>query len=430
MTHRRIQKAHVPVDIELTAVPSKSDTHRALVAAALASGRTEVVRPLDAIDTRKTRDGLAALGFAIGPVGLNCSVEGRAGRVPGGGTIDCGPSGTTCRLLTAVAALGEAPTRIDGAPRLRERPLQPLVAALARLGASISGDPRTGGLPVTAGGRAPVETSVSIPGYPSSQFASALLLIGPCLPEGLHLDLARPLVSRPYLDLTVRTMRAFGADVRVRGDGLAYDVTARPYRATRYAIEGDWSAASYWLSLPAVVGGRVRVRGLRGESAQPDARFTTLLAEAGLSVRHDEDEVEIEGGPGVQPFDFDATHCPDLVPTLAVVALASDGSCRIRGLSHLRYKESDRLDLIAHNLRNLGAAVRVDGDVLAIDGGSRLEETVIETRSDHRIAMAFAVLGLRSGNVLIDDATCVAKSNPSFWSDLARIERVGVARQN
>jgi 3-phosphoshikimate 1-carboxyvinyltransferase len=431
MIHRRVGAAKRPVDADFRAVPSKSDTHRALVAAALAAGKSDIQGPLDAEDTRRTRDGLIALGFTVEDAAGKWTVGGRGGHVPGGGVLAFGESGTTCRLLTALAALGAAPSRLDGDARLRRRPLAPLLAALRGLGAEVTAAPGSEALPLSAGGRAFRGGAVSVQASSSSQFASALLMVGPCLPAGLLLELEPPLVSRPYVDLTIRTMAAFGVSVAARPDGLVLDVRPASYRAGIYPVEGDWSSASYFLALPALVGGRVRMRGLSEGSAQPDARFASILREAGLTVRIESGLVEVEGGPGLRAFDIDASDCPDLVPTLAVVALAADGPCRMRGVGHLRHKESDRMTQLARNLKRLGAEVIVEAACLTVDGSvRRLSGTTIETASDHRMAMAFAVAGLRVGEVVLDDFTCVAKSNPGFWSDFARLDASLPADQN
>jgi len=420
MVARSIRPALHPLDAVLDAPPSKSVTHRVLVAAALSEGPSAVVRSLRAVDTGVTLEGLRALGLELAWAGEKLAVRGGVDAVRGGARIALRESGTSMRFLLAVAALGRDPSSLDGSGRLRERPLATLASALVSLGARIvlsGGD--GGGLPATAGGSRPVGGALLLPGGTSSQFASALLLIAPTLARGLDLAVAPPLVSLPYVELTVRVLEAFGARVERRGPA-AWRVEPAPMTGREFRIEGDHSTAAYFLAAAAVAGGRVRVEGLDPASAQPDARCGAILRDAGCVVTVGADWIEVEGREPLVPFDADLTEAPDLAPTLAVVALFAEGRSELRGLAHLRHKESDRLTVVAGNLGRLGCRVEVCGDCLRVTPPPRSRRTgaVIETASDHRIAMAFAVAGLAIDGITIDDPDCVAKSNPSFWSQL------------
>jgi 3-phosphoshikimate 1-carboxyvinyltransferase len=421
MDVRAIRKRCEPLDAVLSATPSKSVTHRALVAAALADGQSALHGPLDAHDTRATRDGLSSLGIEIRSESGRWLVRGCSGRVPGGGALALGESGTTMRFLTAVAALGETPSRLDGAPRLRERPLGDLASALGQLGGSLRSDAETGGLPLTAGGGSLRGGTVSLPGSPSSQYASALLLVAPRLPGGLALSIEPPAVSLPYVELTERVLRAFGVEV-TRESELSWRVAGGGYAGRDYHIEGDHSSASYFLAAAAIVGGRVRVHNLDSNSAQADARLGTILRDLGCRVETGDDWVEVEGDGKIPGFDLDLGDAPDVVPTLAVLALFADGPSVLRGVAHLRHKESDRLEVLARNLRALGRHAVAFDDRLVVEppppclGGAR-----IGTAGDHRMAMAFAIAGLRVDGIQIEDPACVAKSNPSFWDQLDRL---------
>jgi 3-phosphoshikimate 1-carboxyvinyltransferase len=421
MDGRRICKIDGPLDAVLRATSSKSVTHRALVAAALADGESVLYDPLDADDTRATRDGLVALGVAIRAEPGRWIVQGCGGWLPGAGSLSMGESGTTMRFLTAVAALGQAASRLDGAPRLRERPVGELAAALEQLGGTIHPDPATGGLPLTAGGSPMRGGAVSLPGSRSSQFASALLLIGPRLQGGLELSVEPPAVSLPYVDVTVAVLAAFGVSAE-RVSELRWRVAAGDFAGRDYRVEGDHSSASYFLAAAALVGGRVRVRNLSPTSAQPDARLGAILRGLGCRVETGSDWIEVEGDGRIPGFDLELAGSPDIVPTLAVLALFAEGPCVIRGVAHLRHKESDRLEVLARNLRTLGRHAAAFDDRLVVDppppclGGGR-----ITTASDHRMAMAFAVAGLRVDGVVIDDPACVTKSNPGFWNQLGAL---------
>jgi len=423
VTRRCIQVATAPLSGTFRAAASKSVTHRALVAAALASGPSALIGPLDADDTRATIEGLSALGFVTRMLGGRWEIEGRGGTVPGGGSLELRASGTSSRFLTAVAGIGVRSSRLDGSERLRERPVRELARAMSGLGARLrltSG----GGLPLEAGGTAFRGGRVRLSSRRSSQFASALMLIGSRLRGGLELEMSRPAVSLPYVELTARVLGEFGVAVQ-RTSELSWRVIEGDYRGREYPVEGDHSSASYLLAAAAVVGGRVRVEGLDPGSAQPDARLAPILGRMGCAVGSGPDWVEVEGSGRVPPFDLDLSDSPDLVPTLAVLALFSEGPTVMRGIAHLRIKESDRLALLARNLARLGRDASVCGDSLRVSAPAGLRGAVVETRSDHRIAMAFAVAGLRLEGVTIDDAGCVSKSNPGFWRDFAALEGTG-----
>jgi 3-phosphoshikimate 1-carboxyvinyltransferase len=406
-----------PVDLALNAPPSKSLTHRALVAAALADGPSILYDPLLADDTRLTIAGLVRLGATIEVGDRVVGVEGAGGPLAGGdgAMLDCGNSGTTLRLLASVAALADGRVTLTGSARMQERPVGPLGTALEALGATVR-YPGAGGVP-------PIEVEgplrggeVAVDGGVSSQFASSLLLAAPLMPEGLVLRLASPPVSRSYLDLTVGVMAAFGADV----DRLGYERFAvRPgaYTGTAYAVEGDWSSASYLFALAAALGGRVTVRNLDLASAQGDRRFVRALAAMGCNVSSGPGGVTVERDGPLHGTDCEMSSAPDTVQTLAVIAALAEGPTRITGVGHLRHKESDRLAVTADRLRTLGASAEVEEDALTVRPGP-LHGGSIEPAGDHRTAMAFAVLGLAIGGVTIEDPRCVAKSWPGFWSTL------------
>lgn len=419
------------LDARVDAPPSKSLTHRGLIVAALARGESTVVRPLEADDAAVTVACLRALGVSLTPVEEGWRVRGVAGRPEGGGSLEFRESGTTCRLMTAVAALGRRPSTLDGAPRLRERPLAELTAVLARLGApTVDG---RDALPLTIGGSRELRGGrVAVRSERSSQFVSALLTVGPWLESGLTVELDGAVVSRPYIDLTVATLRAFGGEVGWDGE-RRIDVAPVQTRGRRYAVEGDYSSASYALTLTALVGGRTRVAHLDPQSAQADARVLEWLEDLGCRVTRESDAVTVEGDGRIPAFEIDLTASPDLAPTVAAAALFAEGPCTLRGVAHLRFKESDRLALLAENLRALGRPATEHDDRLevgALPAGAALHGATIRTASDHRLAMAFAIAGQRLRGIRIDDRTCVAKSHPGFWDELDRLRASARPDQN
>ena len=332
-----------------------------------------------------------------------------------GAELDCGNSGTTLRLLASVAGLADGRVTLTGSVRMRERPIGPLGTALEALGATVRYPASHGFPPIEVGG--PLRGGeVAVDGGVSSQFASSLLLAAPLMPEGLVLRLASPPVSRSYLDLTVGVMAQFGMEVERQGYE-AFTVRPGGYTGTAYAVEGDWSSASYLFALAAALGGRVTVRNLDPASAQGDRRFVGALAAMGCRVSSGPDGVTVERDGPLRGIDCEMSSAPDTVQTLAVLAALAEGPTRITGVGHLRHKESDRLAVTADRLRALGAGAAVEEDALVVTPAP-LHGGIVDPAGDHRTAMAFAVLGLAVGDVAIEDPGCVAKSWPGFWSTL------------
>ena len=318
--------------------------------------------------------GLSELGIPIHVESERWIVDGSNGIIEGGGELSLGESGTSFRFLLAVAALGAKPSRLDGAGRLQERPIAELAAALSGLGTEIKET-----WPMVAGGSSLRGGRVSLPGGRSSQFASAMLLIGSHLPGGLELTLEPPLVSMPYVQMTADCLVDFGVNLSARGEA-GFHIVEGDYAGREITIEGDHSSASYFLAAPAIVGGRVRLDGLRPSSRQPDSRLGAILEELGCSVRRGQDWVEVEGSGELRAFDLDLAEAPDVVPTVAVLGLFAEGASRIRGVPHLRDKESDRLEMLARNLCALGRTCRVTPDGLEI--GRRPGATPRSRRGD------------------------------------------------
>lgn len=404
------------VDLRVAAPPSKSLTHRALVAAALAGGVSEVLRPLVSEDTALTAQALRALGVAVEASGAGLSVRGAGGRFPTRGpvTLDLRNSGTSLRLLAGVATLSPFPVTLTGSARMQERPVGPLGEALAALGGGVAYPGRPGYPPVTV--RGPVRGGAAvIRGDISSQFVSSLLMAAPCWEEGLDLTLTPPVVSAPYLDLTAAVISAFG--VQIRRDGERFSVPPGAYSPRTYAVEGDWSSASYFFAVGAVCGGRVVVENLDPASLQGDRRFVEALEQMGASVRYGEDGIVLESDGDLEGIEVDMAAAPDTVQTLAAVAAFARGPTRITGIAHLRYKESDRIAAIERVLGSVGARVAVEEDAVTVTPGPFRAATV-DPANDHRTAMSAAVLGLGAGGVRVLDAGCVEKSFPEFWDVL------------
>lgn len=418
MDVRTIRTRRRALEITVEAPPSKSVTHRALVAASLARGASSIRNALVSDDTRATCGGLAELGVEIRRCPQHVIVVGTAGTIRGGGRLNLRESGTSLRLLSAVASLGQRPSELDGAHRLRQRPIEELAVALRSLGGRFEST----GWPLSIGGADLSGGPIALSGGRSSQFASALMMIAPSMPNGLRLELIPPVVSAPYIELTARVMREFGASVE-RESECRWRVRPGSMQGRDFRVEGDHSSVSYFLAAAAICGGSVCVRGIDPMSAQPDARLGSMLAELGCRFESGPDWIRIGGVGRIPAFRVDLADAPDLAPTVAALALFAEGPCRISGLAHLPFKESDRLSLLVENLNRLGRSARVAEGAIEIDGDqSRLKGNEIATASDHRMAMAFALAGLRLEGVRIPEPRSVEKSNPAFWDQWALFE--------
>ncbi|HEX5066322.1 MAG TPA: 3-phosphoshikimate 1-carboxyvinyltransferase [Myxococcota bacterium] len=399
---------------------SKSITNRALLIAALAEGTSQLRGALESDDTVVMRRGLGQLGCAIETRGDAWSMRGLGGRLRApAAPLDTANSGTTARFLCAAATLAEGPCTIDGSARMRERPIADLVDALTALGARCEILGKNGCPPVRVEGGGLPGGVARIDARRSSQYVSAVLMAAPYARADVTLVAeGGRVVSRPYVDLTLDVMRAFGADAAWNGEGSLRVAAGRGYRGRDYEIEADASAAAYPFCAAAIAGGRVRVDGVAKGSLQSDFRLLDVLAHMGCRVRRGDDFAEVEGPGGpLRPVDVDLNDLPDAALALAVVALFANGTTHIRNVANLRIKETDRLAALEAELQRLGADARADADSLAITPRA-LRGAEIRTYDDHRMAMAFALAGLRIPGVAIRDPGCVSKTWPEYFSML------------
>jgi 3-phosphoshikimate 1-carboxyvinyltransferase len=419
---KRLRAASGPVHGVVSVPGSKSIANRALVAAALATGDSALSNLPDGDDTAALLDCLGGLGVAIeGVADGEVVIVGTGGVLtPVSERLDARLAGTTSRFVTAVAALAAEPVTIDGAPPLRARPMAELHEALASLGVTVQRGDGATGLPVTVHGPLHRGGTVRLRGDVSSQFVTALMLIGPVLEGGLHIELTSPLVSRPYVELTAWVMAAFGA-VGVEVSERRIDVPAGRYRGTRFAVEPDASSASYPLAIAAVRGGDVTVAGLTAGSVQGDIRIVEMLSAMGCEVVTGDRSVTVSRAPDrpLLGIDVDLAASSDLVPTIAAAAVTATTPTTIRGVGFIRAKESDRLGDLAAELAKTGAQIAVTADglhALPVPGGpTGLGAATLSTHHDHRLAMAFAVLASAVDGIGLDDPAVVAKSWPGFW---------------
>ncbi len=397
---------------------SKSMTQRALVLAALADGPCEIYDPLDCDDTRHLRRALQAFGAEFDTFDHGQRLIVKPAPLPlvaRAGALDCGNAGTALRFAAAFALIADGTFTLDGDAHMRRRPLGPLTACLQVMGVEVDYLGTPGCAPVRLRRSACAPLRASVDASVSSQFASALLLVAPLLPDGLELELTGPIVSRPYLDLTLTMMRAAGCDAEWTGERALRVRAGRP-RAFVATIETDWSAAAFVLAAGHITGCELVPAGLvlPRASKQGDAAIVGWLAELDRGAINE----------------FDLTDCPDLIAPLAAVALFAKRPTRIRGAAHTRVKECDRVAVLASELKKLGAVLRVHEDGLDV---APLTEpahcgALLDPHDDHRMAMAFGVASLRIPSLMVTNRHCVSKSFPEFWEVLDEIRAHAATR--
>ncbi len=395
---------------KVTAPPSKSYTIRGLMCAALAKGRSEIIHPLSSDDTEAAGNVLGQLGASIHKKGDCWQVEGGHLEPP---TEDlfCRDSAATLRFMTAICALVPGRCRLLAGSTLSKRPITPLLQALKQLGV----DCRAEGASVTVYGGRLKGGMTELAGDISSQFVSALLLIAPLAEEATSIRLTTPPESKPYLLMTLDCMEKFGVKVKASQDLREFEVLKQEYRPTSYRVEGDWSSASYLLALGTVLG-EVTVTNLNPESLQGDRIVLNLLKDMGARVVVSKTSVTVQKSE-LKAITADLSDCIDLLPTMAVLAAVADGESRFTGIERARLKESNRVTALREGLTRMGIKVIEEADSLTVVG-SETEGSVIDSHDDHRIAMAFSILGAATGETTISGAECVRKTYPEFWDIL------------
>jgi 3-phosphoshikimate 1-carboxyvinyltransferase len=411
----RVEPLAAPPDAVVRVPGSKSITNRALLCAAFAPGESVLRGVLFADDTRAMMDAVEALGASLERDEAACEVTVTGGAL---GTrrltrIDARASGTTSRFILPAIATGTAECVVDGDPRLRERPFEPLVDALVQIGASVHALEEPGHLPLAVHGPA-AGGEVSIPGHISSQFLSGLLLAGPRMERGVSVELTSPLVSAPYVEMTRAVMASFG----VISEGLR--VAPGEYRPIDYSVEPDASAASYFFAAAAIGGGRVTVERLGSDSIQGDVAFADILERMGARVERTRDSITVFGGGSLRGVDVDMSDISDTAQTLAAVAVFAEGPTRVHGIGFIRAKETDRIGAIVTELRRAGIEATAEDDGFVIVPGA-VRPARFETYNDHRMAMSLALLGLRVAGIELVNPGCVAKTYPAYFEDLAKL---------
>jgi 3-phosphoshikimate 1-carboxyvinyltransferase len=394
---------------------SKSLTNRALVCAAIAQGESVIRNASDSTDTAMMINGLNQLGVLARSIGGDLVVEGTGGRLYAPRfPIPVGNAGTTLRFLLSVAARARGVTVFEGSERMGKRPIADLLEAFRELGVKF--DYREGVARYAVHGGDFSGGEVTIGAEKSSQFISSLLLATPGVEKGVSVSIAGVLASAPYLAMTVEVMKQFGVEVAISGMKYSVSPGARYHPAT-HDVEPDASSATYAFAAAAITGGEVAVAGVRRESLQSDAGLLTVLAEMGCSVDWAPDRVTVARSGDLRGVTVDMNVMPDAVPSLVAASLFAQGPTRITNVAHLRFKESDRLGTLADELRQLGADITTSDDGMLIKPAP-LHGATLDAHEDHRLAMSFALIGLRVAGITIIGPDCVSKSFPKFWEEM------------
>jgi 3-phosphoshikimate 1-carboxyvinyltransferase len=414
-----------PIDAVLSVPGSKSLTNRALVVSSLAEGKSRLSNVLHSDDTRYMMSHLRTLGIMLQASDDRVEIEGRGGEFsPVQASLFCGNAGTTVRFLTALCALVPGAQIVTGDQRMQTRPIRDLVNALSGLGVDI--ESANDCPPVTVRSGILRGDGVRVHANLSSQYLSALLMIAPYAQQPVSLEVAGDLVSETYVELTLDVMAAFGVAVD-RPDRRRFQIPQQRYQGRDFAIEGDATSAGYWWALAALTASRVTVNNVRPSSHQGDIEFLPILERMGCTVTRQQG-VTVQG-PGTlkSPGVVAMNRLPDGVMTLAALAALAQGETRIVNVANLRIKESDRLAALVTELRRLGIDAEELSDGLRIQGGEP-HGADVETYADHRMAMAFAILGARVPGVRIGTPDCVSKSYPTFFEQLQALHPSGSGR--
>ena len=422
-----------PLNASVRVPGSKSLTNRALLIAALADGKTTLQNALFSDDSRHFANALHTLGFRVeeDEEKKEMSVWGLGGKIPAtSAELFIGNAGTAARFLTAFLNLGNGEYILDGEPRMRERPIEDLVKALEPLGAKITHhasrftSPLCPPLKISASGLRGGKTQLA--GNVSSQYLSALLMTAPYAQNPVEIEITTELFSKPYVDMTIAIMRDFGVDIE-RDSYQYFKVSPSLYSPiSNYLIESDASAASYFFAAPAIVGGTVQVENISRKSVQGDINFLDILAEMGCKITEEDNAIRI-----THPFDkaqgkhsslsgvdVDMSNIPDTAQTLAAIAPFASSPTRIRGIASARVKETDRISAVCNELIRLGVRVEEYQDGMTIYPCENIKPASIATYNDHRMAMAFSLIGLRAEGVEIENPGCVSKTFPNYFDVL------------
>jgi len=413
---------------------SKSLTNRALLIASLANGKTRLTNALFSDDSRYFARALQTLGFDIHLDELNheMTVTGLGGEIPSQkAELFIGNAGTAARFLSAFLTLGHGEYILDGDARMRERPIGDLIDALAQLGAVLAATNNCPPVKIKASGLPGGGTQIA--GNISSQFLSALLMIAPYAISPVEIEVFTELNSKPYVDMTLTVMHDFGVEVQREGyryfsipltayrGASSHDplpISNLKHETSNYHVESDASAASYFFAAPAICGGTVRVENISRNSKQGDIAFLDILRHMGCTIEEAGHCLQVTGNSQLQGVDVDMRDIPDTAQTLAAIAPFASSPTRIRGIASARVKETDRVHATCVELARLGVRVEEHDDGMTIYPGETFQPSSIQTYNDHRMAMAFSLIGLRLPGITVENPACVSKTFPNYFEVL------------
>ena len=412
----RVEKSEIGGEIECPA--NKSYTHRAIFLASLAIDKSIIKNILRSGDTNATINACKNFGVEIKDVGDDITVTSASVLKLQSNTIDAANSGTTIRIATAISALANDKIVLTGDSSLKKRPMQPLLDALESLGAQCSSS--NGNAPISVKGRIK-GGEVKIPGNISSQFISALMITAPKLENGLIINIDGKLVSKPYIDATITTMKKFGVNVEIKTPYKKYIIPEQNYKSTTVTIPSDFSSLALLLAAAVLLGENLTIKASTGSMPQADEAIIDILEMMGVVITLNKNIIKIKSPEKLDGGKFDLSNSPDLVPAVAILALKSSKPIEIFNVEHVRYKETDRLSVIARELSKLGIEVEEKKDGLILSNSGNLNSGDLNSENDHRLFMAFCIAGMYIGDCTISDPESVEVSYPNFISEMKRL---------
>lgn len=408
-----------PLNATVRVPGSKSLTNRALLIAALANGTTRLTNALFSDDSRYFAKALQTLGFDVklNEANHEMTVTGLGGKIPAKkAEIFIGNAGTAARFLSAFLTLGNGEYILDGEPRMRERPIGDLIEALQQLGVELEARNNCPPVEIFAKGLSGGKTKIA--GNISSQFLSALLMVAPYAQAPIEIELTTDLNSKPYVDMTIAIMKEFGVEIERQKYERFIITPSFFFPLSSYSIESDASAASYFFAAPAICGGTVKVENISRKSVQGDVAFLDVLKQMGCTIEEADSSISVTRHSSLVGIDVDMRDIPDTAQTLAAVAPFASSPTRIRGIASARVKETDRVSATCTELKRLGVQVEEHEDGMTIYPCQTFQPSKVQTYNDHRMAMSFALIGLRYEGVTIENPSCVSKTFPNYFEVL------------
>ena len=394
---------------------NKSYTHRAIFLAALSDGKSIVKKILRSNDTIATINACRGFGVEVEELESNVTIKNTIGETVQNSIINAENSGTTIRIAIAIAALSGGNTTLTGDDSLRKRPMQPILDALETMKVETESD--DGKPPIRINGKIK-GNEINISGNISSQFISALLIIAPRLPNGLIINVKGELVSKPYVDLTIAIMKKFGAEVKIEEEYKRYVVSHQIYKSTTFSIPSDFSNLALLLAANVLLGDGLNIEISLDDMPQGDEAIVDILERLGVNVTLEDDIITTKSPVSLNGGKFDLSDTPDLLPAIAILALKSEKPIEIFNVKHARYKETDRIAIMSRELKKIGLEVEERDDGMILKKSSEFHPAELNSENDHRLFMAFSIVGMFVGECTVSDPDAVKISYPEFISDL------------